>query len=338
MSAVVDTEPPAPPGRSSRPSLARLGRDTPALQVLVLLLIFGYGAFTLRGFGSLLSVKSMLLIACFVGLAALGQTVLVLLGHLDLSVPGFIGLGNLVTAILVGQYQWGFLPTLAVVLGASVSLGAFSGYVCHRFRVESIVITLGMNFVVLGGLAVLAGSGVTGSAPEWLTRFASVNATTLGIPVPPLVVLWVVLAVITGLVLRRTVAGRRVYLTGANPKAAAFTLVRTGRVVVGAFVLSAVSGALTGVLLTGFSGAGDTNIGNQYLFTSLTAIIVGGTSITGARGNYWRSVIGAVMLTILNTVLLANGFTAAEQQILFGLIILLVALAYSREAPLRDQV
>ena len=321
-----------------RDALARIGRDLPVVQLVVLIGMFIFGAVTLQGFSSLVSVKSMLLLSAFLGLAALGQTILVLIGHLDLSVPGFIGFGNVVTAILYGQDHWSFVTTLLLILAVAIVMGSVSGVICHRLRVQSIVVTLGMNFVMLGVIGILAANGITGSGPAWLTRFATVTSPTLGVSVPPLVALWVVIALIAGFVLRRTVAGRRVYLTGANPRAAELALVRTGRVVVAAFALSALSAAVTGVLLTGFSGSGDTGIGTPYLFTSLTAVIVGGTSLAGARGDYWRTVIGAIMLTVINTVLLAKGYSNAEQQILFGVIILVAVLAYGRETRLRDRV
>ena len=337
MSVVADTPDDRAPSRARETAL-RLARDTPIVQFAILAAIFIYGAVTLDGFSSATSIKSMLLLSAFLGIAALGQTILVLLGHLDLSVPGFIGLGNVVTAILVGQNGWGFVPALAVILVASIVMGGLSGLIVHHFRVQSIVVTLGMGFILLGAIDVMARGGITGIAPEWLTRFATVITKTVGVSVPPLIVLWLVIAIIAGVVLRRTVAGRRVYLTGANPRAAELALVRTRSVVIAAFALSAVGAAVTGVLLTGFSGSGDTGIGNPYLFTSLTAVIVGGTSIVGARGDYWRTVIGAIMLTVINTVLLAKGYSLAVQQILFGVIILVAALAYGRETRLRDRV
>jgi ribose transport system permease protein len=321
-----------------RATLARVSRDTPLVQVCVLVAMFAYGALTLDGFSSTPSVKSMLLLASFLGLAALGQTVLVLLGHLDLSVPGFIGLGNVGTAILVGQHHWPFVGAMVALAAASIVLGGLSGLICHRFQIQSIVVTLGMNFIVLGAISVWARTGITGTAPAWLTRFATVGSSTVGVDVPPLIVLWVVVAIAMGFVLRRTVAGRRVYLTGANPVAAGLALVNTRRVTLAAFALSAVGATLTGVLLTGFSGSGNTGIGTPYRFTSLTAVIVGGTSIGGARGDYWRTVIGAVMLTVINTVLLAKGYSIAAQQILFGAIILVAVLAYGREPRLRDRI
>ncbi|MBS1677076.1 MAG: ABC transporter permease [Actinobacteria bacterium] len=318
-------------------TLAQWNRDFPLAQIVVLVAIFLYGAVTLDGFSSMVSVKSMLLVASFLGLAALGQTVLILLGYFDLSVPAFIGLGNILMAVLVGEKHWAFVPALIVILLAAAVMGGASGFICHHFKVESIVVTIGMNFLVLGLLEVLTMHVVTGTPPAWLTTFASVNSKTFGLGVPPLIVLWVVLAAITGFFLRKTISGRRIYLTGSNPVAAELSLVKTWRLVVGAFAFSAVSATVTGVLLLGFSGAGQTTIGESYLFTGVTAIIVGGTAL-GARGDYWRTMIGAVMLTLINTLLLANGYTAATQQILFGMIILVVALIYGREARLRDQV
>ena len=110
-----------------------------------------------------------------------------------------------------------------------------------------------------------------------------------------------------------------------------------GGVVIAAFALSAGRAAARHIA-DRFQRLGDTGIGTPYLFTSLTAVIVGGTSIVGARGDYWRTVIGAIMLTVINTVLLAKGYSAAVQQILFGVIILVAALAYGRETRLRDRV
>lgn len=337
MSAVDAVRAASPRRQRLLATAARLGRETPAVQLLVLAVVFIYGATTLEGFSSLVSIKSMLLVSSFLGLAALGQTVLILLGYFDFSVAGFIGLGNLLTAILVGQHHWPFVAAAALIVCIGVVLGSVSGFVCHYFRIESILVTIGMNFVLLGAIDVVAAGGITGSPPGWLTEFASVTASTVGVSVPPLLVLWVVVAAFAGVILRRTLVGRRVYLTGANPLAAELVLVRTRRIVVGAFALSGVSAAVTGILLTGFSGAADPSIGNQYLFASITAIIVGGTA-AGARGDYWRTMIGAVMLTMINTLLLANGYTAAAQQILFGAIILMVAAIYGREARLRDRI
>jgi len=114
--------------------------------------------------------------------------------------------------------------------------------------------------------------------------------------------------------------------------------VNTRRVWTGAFALSAACAGVVGVLLAGFSGSADATVGTQYLFTSLAAVIVGGTSITGAHGDYWRTVVGALIITVLTTLLLGHGYSVGDQQIAFGLAILLVVAGYGRDVRLRDRV
>lgn len=318
--------------------LSYLVRETPFAQLVVLVALFALGAATLDGFTQLSSVKSMLLLASFLGIAALGQTLVVLIGHIDLSIPGFIALGNVLIVLLVGEHGWAFAPAAGTIVACSLVVGALSGYICHRFGVQSIVVTLGMNFVLLGGVGLLSEGGIQGEVPAWLTRFASVRGTTFDIGIPPLIVLWAAIAIITGVVLRRTVAGRRLYLTGSNPAAAPLALVKTGRVVTAAFAVSGLAAAIAGVLLSGFSGSDDASIGTPYLFTSLTAVVIGGTSITGARGDYWRTVLGSMILIVLTTLLVGHGYDNADQEILFGLAILVVVFAYGRKRRVRDRV
>ncbi len=106
-----------------------------------------------------------------------------------------------------------------------------------------------------------------------------------------------------------------------------------------AFAISAVAGSLAGVLLAGFSGTGDSTIGDPYLFDSFAAVIVGGTAFgRGAQGDYWRTVLGAILLTELTTIMVGHGYGQAGQQILYGLVILVVVPAYGRARRIGDQV
>jgi ribose transport system permease protein len=166
---------------------------------------------------------------------------------------------------------------------------------------------------------------------------SSVSQSTLGIGIPPIVFIWGAVAIILGLGLRRTLAGRRLYATGANPIAAELALVNTRRVWVGAFALSGLLAGLLGVLVGGYAGAGNTTLGDPYLFEGLAAVIVGGTTF-GARGNYWNTVLGALVLTVLSTVLVGKGYSSADQQIIFGLLILVVVAGYGRGPRLRDRL
>ena len=220
-------------GWRTRINPTRLNRETPVVQFIVLVAIVAYGVTTLDGFDSTTSLKSMLVIASFLGVASVGESILVLLGYFDLSIAGFIGLGNVLTAILVGQDHWAFIPAIVVIIALSMVLGGLSGLICHFFRVPSLVVTLGVNFILLGAIAVLTRHAITGQAPAWLTQFTSVAGSVAGVKIPPVVVLWLVVAVTAGVILRHTVIGRRTYLTGASPRAAELALVRTRRIVVG---------------------------------------------------------------------------------------------------------
>jgi ribose transport system permease protein len=300
-------------------------------------LLFAYGSATIDGFSAETSVRSMLVLAALLGLAAAGQTLVVILGGLDLSVPGFIVAGAVLVSELCGTHGWPLLPAVVLIVGLAAAMGAFTGWVCHRHRIQPLIVSLGVGAIALGGVLAWTQAKLNGTAPAVLSSLTAPTGTTLGIAITPIVLVWAILAVGLGVVLHRTVAGRRLYATGANPRAAGLALVPTGRVWTGVFALSAVLSALVGVLLAGFSGA-DQSIGDPYLFQGLTAVIVGGTTIMGARGDYTHTVLGALILTVLATILVGRGYDTADQQIIFGVLILIVVAGYGRDRRLRDRV
>lgn len=158
-----------------------------------------------------------------------------------------------------------------------------------------------------------------------------------GIPVPPIAVFWAVFAIVIGVVLHLTGLGRKLFATGANERAAQLALVRTKLVWVVTFAASAVCSAIAGILLAAWSGTGDPDIGDQYLFLTIAAVIVGGTSLVGAIGDYWRTVLGSLLI-VLTTILVGHSFGASTQQILLGVVILAVVGTYERDRPLRDRL
>ena len=224
---------------------------------------------------------------------------------------------------------------LIVVLAAA--MGAATGWICHRYRIQPLIVTLGMGALASGGCLAWTGGKLTGTAPAFLSKLSAANGTTFGIDVSPVVVIWALVAIAVGIVLHRTVAGRRLYATGANPRAAQLALVRTSRVWTAVFAASALCSALVGVLLAGFAGA-DQSLGDPFLFQGLTAVIVGGTTIMGSRGDYTHTVLGALILTELTTILVGHGYDTADQQIIFGVLILIVVAGYGRDRRLRDTI
>jgi ribose transport system permease protein len=339
MSATISTPPNGTRHAHLRNwSYRRVLDGTPSLQIAALLALFAITALTVSGFVTKSSLYSDLVLASFLGIAAAGQTIVILIGGIDLSVPSMIGAANLLTPALIAR-GWDAAIVITFVLGVGIVVGGLNGYIVRRLRVSPLIVTLASGAMVLGGALAWTKNGfAAGSVPGWLTHFSSPIGHTLGIGVPPVLVVWGIVAIILGVVLHRSVTGHHVYATGSNERAAELAGVRTVRVWSGAFALSGLSGVAVGVLLTGFVGSSSVGIGNPYLFTSLAAVLVGGTSLIGAKGDYWRTVLGALILTLVTTLLVGHGAGVATQEIVFGVLIMVFVGLYGRERRVRDRV
>jgi ribose transport system permease protein len=326
------------PGRAlpGRHQVADLQRRFPLLQVAALAVLYLAGAATVPGWTTRSTLTSMLVMAALLGLAGTGQTIVVLGGGIDFSVGAFITAGGVFITELPSVDGWPAGAALALAAAVAVAGGALNGVVSYRFRVESLVVTLAVGALLTGVLTGWAGGAVSGTPPAWTATAVSVISDTLGLPVPPVVVIWLLLAVVTGIVLSRTRAGRSLYLTGTNPVAARRALVRTGWTWTAGFVVSALVATFVGVLLAG-NGGGNLTAGDPYLFQALTAVIVGGTMF-GGRGDYWRTVLGALILTVVTYLLDAHNYSAGVQEMVYGLLIMIVVAAYGRERRIRDRV
>lgn len=318
-------------------TVLRLQSRYPLAQIVALVAIFLYGVATIPGFASRPSLYSMLVLAALLGTAGAGQTLAVLVGGIDLSIAAWIVAGATTTVELTGVHHWASGWAFLLIGGCAVAVGSTVGYVCFTFGIDPLIVTLASGAIVAGTVQGLIQGLVNGFAPAWLRHLSSPAGTTLGVKFPPLVAVWIVLMLIIAVFLSLTVAGRRLYATGSNLRAAELALVRTRRVWMGTFAASALLASLAGVFLAGFAGAADNTIGDPYLWQSLTAVIVGGT-VFGARGDYWRTVLGSLLLIELSSVLIGHGATIADQQILFGVLILLVVAFYARTRRVGERV
>ena len=309
----------------------------PIIQLLAVAAVFIYGVETLPALGQWSSIKVILLIAGLTGLASAGQTLLILMGGFDLGVAGFIVTGAVSVTALQGAYHIPFLVAMAGAVVGSAALGAIAGNVCHRYRIQPLIVTLAMGTIAVGLVEVQNGGTATGSAQPWLAGITEPISKTFGVGLPPIISIWIVVAIIFFFFLQRTVTGRRLFATGANERAAEYALVHTRRVWTLTFAFSAGAAALVGVLICGYAGGVTTTLGDPYLFGSVVSVIVGGT-IFGGPGNYTRTCVGALFVTVLTEVLIGHGASAATTQIVQGAIILLAITAYGRQRRLRDRL
>lgn len=318
--------------------LGRILRRYPVVQLAALLVAFLIGTILLDGFASARSITNILITASFLGIAAAGQTLVMLVGGIDMSIAYLISAGAILTSYLYGVLQWNEWAVFAAVLVYVTAAGALNGYLGQRFGANPLIITLGTGFVAIGLAQVISG-GASDSirAPEWLGLLSRPISTTFGIPIPPVIVIWLVLAVAVIVLTSRTTLGRRIYATGSSQPAAHLALVGVRGVWVIAFALSGLLAGVAGILLAGFAGSGNVTLGDPYLFLGIAAVIVGGTTTDG-RGDYVRTCIAALLLTVIQTILIGLGFNAADRQIVFGLLILVAVAGYIRTPRLRDRV
>jgi ribose transport system permease protein len=314
-------------------------RRSPALPISLGLLVVIYliGVANIDGFGGGSTFRSVLLLASFLGIAAAGQTLVILIGGIDLSIPFIVGAANVAVAQLSGKGMPFLLACLIVIVAATL-VGMLNALISVRCKVHPLLVTLGVGTGLLGLVQWWTKGLPVGGAPNWLTSFVSIGANTGPIPVAPVVVLWIVVGLVVVFVLRRTVFGRRAYALGSAPEAARLALIRPLRIWLGAFAISGALAAVAGILQLGFTGSADASVGNSYLFLSVGAVVIGGTAIGGGTGGYGGTIVGALTLTLLTTVFVGLGLGDALQQTVLGAAIIVLVAAYGRNAHVRTRI
>jgi ribose transport system permease protein len=295
--------------------------------------VFVVGELVQPGFASASGVKTVLVVASFVGLVAAGQTLVVLTGGIDLSVPWLMNSMAVLLATAAAGSDARAAWVIPVVLLAGAALGAVNGIGVAVLSVPAVVMTLGMNGVLQGLTLGLSGgfTCATCGSPAPPVLDAAVNGTVLGVP-GQLVILLLV-AVLMTVLLSWTGFGRRVYATGINRRAALLSGVNVRGLTIALYALSGLFAALAGILLTAYGGKATLGMGDPYLFSSIAAVVIGGVSILGGRGHYLGALAGSVVLTALVSMLLAKNMPDYGRDIVYGVAVLGIALLYGRGEP-----
>jgi ribose transport system permease protein len=225
--------------------------------------------------------------------------------------------------------QLGPGPAILLALLAAVLAGTANGIGIGVFRVHPLIMTLGMSLVVLGLLTVYQLRAVTaGVRVPAIIGSLGADLSFGFVPNSLLVFLPVTALVLFGL--RRTGFGRLLYAIGDNPIAARLAGVRSWQVLIALYILSALLAALAGILFAGQSKTATLSLMERFVLPSVAAAVIGGTSIMGGRGGYGGTIVGALILTVLTTLLSVLQMPEGIRQILFGVIIVTVAAAYTR--------
>lgn len=326
-------------------SLRNLVRENRSVSIgaALLVVLVLIGALTVNGFVSVQNARSILLLAAFLGLAAVGQTVVAMLGGLDLSIPFVIGAANILLPKLLNV---GLPPVFAmlIIVGLGLLVGCINGMCSFRLQGQSLIVSLGVGFAAVGATEIYVsigsnlGSTSYAAVPPWLTNMAAFNGKTFGLAIPPVIVIWAVLSVFIVWVMRATWFGRGVYALGGSRTAAARLQISEFRTWVSVHGISGAMSAATGVLLLGFSGGGFVGVGDPYLFSTVAAVVIGGTSLLGGVGGYGATVLGALVLTVMTSLLVGLKLDFAAQQAVIGLLIVPMVAIYARVPHIRQQI
>lgn len=303
-----------------------------ACGLVVMLLIAG--ELVSPGFASPDQIMRLSIVAALLGIVAAGQNLVIIGGRegIDLSVGGVVSLSALIAGNVMNGSDAGLFPAIVTCVAVGAFFGLLNGVGVTVLRIPPLVMTLGMLGVLQGLLVVVRNGIPSGLAAPALSEFVS-QPQLFGLP--GIIWLWLLTGVAMAGLLTRTVFGHRIFAIGANEPAARVAGVPTKLIRTLLYVASGVFSAIAGLCILGYSGSSFANVGGQYMLASIIAVVLGGTPLSGGRGNYTGTMVGALLLVVLQGLLTTLSIDEAGRQIIFGSALIILLLFYGRSNGMR---
>jgi ribose/xylose/arabinose/galactoside ABC-type transport system permease subunit len=306
-------------GRTKESWLTRLRMQAYPIGLGVALAIAAFAAVTTEGFLTVDNLKAVLFTGSFIGIAAVGTTVIMLSGNIfSLSLGTSISVAAMA---FLASLEYGLGAAIFMTLLLGTVIFAAQGLVVGVWDANPIIVTIAAGAIQTGLVTWLSsGTQVTPSG----TAYEKLGGELFGFPVGFYVLL--VLTVVSALVLERTSFGHMVYLMGESRRAARAAGLRVAWITMGAFALAGVAAATAGILLGAFNGTATLSIGGSYTYDAIAAALVGGTAIQGGRGSVWRGFFGAFFIAGLTDLLLLRGYSRGVQILVEGIVVVVVVV------------
>lgn len=276
-------------------------------------------------------------LAVFLGVIAAGQTLVIISGSegIDLSAGSVVTLTAILTYVVVNGADEKVLLGLLVALAVGVLIGFLNGVGITFLKISPFVMTLGMSGVVTGAIIVTTHENVTCKDAPIMTRLIA-RHFSLGIPIPNAIIIWLVFGILMWLLLERSSYGRNLFAVGVNRLTAKLSGVNvTGTNLLTYFLAGALAG-FGGFLLVGNTGVVHLQLGQPFLFPSIAAVAVGGTLLSGGKGSYWGTMAGAIVLTLLTSLLTTMQMPDSVRRMVLGATLLILISIYGRQRSLRQ--
>lgn len=319
--------------KTNRMAAIKNGINRHVLEIILVLTIVGV-SFITPDFLKTGNVLNILRNASMTGIIAFGMTFVIIAGEIDLSIGSTVGFSGVVTAMTAGTLSKAGVLSMdtAVIIGMllalvlSVGFGLFNGFLLTKFKMPSFIITLGMLSLIYGLSAVISKGFPVTSLPSWFPWFGA-GMLFNTIPVPAVFLLVVFL--ISFVVMNYTKFGRAVYATGGNEESARLSGINTKFVKIAVMVVVQVCAAFSGILLSSQVMSGSFSFGKGWEMVSISAVIIGGASLSGGTGKVTGTFIGLIFLGVINNAMTINGVDEYVKYIVQGALILIAVLINS---------
>ncbi len=304
------------------------------LPIVIIVALTVAGNVLSPGFADINNVMNILTRSCILAVACIGQTYVMISGNagIDMSVGACMSFAALLTSTFSGGTNEGLIATIFIYAALGGLFGFVTGTCIQFFRIPSLVMTLAMSFVI-NGLAL----GMTRGQPQMTIPPALL---TLGTPVVGVVrgmiFLTAIIFVVMMLVLRRTNYGKALFIVGSNRNAAKLIGLKVNVIVVATYMISSIMAMMAGLMMLGYVGSAQLQMGDEYTLLSVAAVVIGGTKLAGGKGGLIGGLLGAVVLIMLTSILVVLGLPAGVRQLIQGGLLLAIVLINSREAKLRN--
>ena len=279
------------------------------------------------------NIVNMLQRSVALGIVSIGQTIVILLGSLDLSVAALISLSSLVTAEQMGGQSSNVIPAIGIVLALGVGVGLANGLIITKLRVNAFIATLG-TALILSGIIENGWNGPQGGVTDGFSQ--NLGYTRFGL-IPMSFFLFIGVAVVVWFVLRSTRFGYRVYAVGGSEDVSKLSGLRTHRTIIAAHIVCSLTAVITGIFLAARLKAGTPTVGldGGYDLESIAAVVLGGTALTGGRGGVIGTIGGVFILAVLDNVFNQLEFNAFLKDVVRGIIIIAAVAVYARRQEKR---
>lgn len=281
-----------------------------------------------ESFGSWAMVKSILVLSSFLAVVAFGQGMVILLGELDLSVANTLILSGVLITSLMGQVT-SKDPILMIILIVAIltAVGLFNGIGVAYLKIPSFIMTLASQVIVYGVVLGVTKGVALGESPHTIRYFMTNGFEGI----PYVVIFFVVFVVVMTFWQKNSLFARKIYMVGSNRAASYIAGLPINRTIIGAYIISAWSAGLAGLLLVGYVNGSALTMGDSYLLPSIAAVVIGGTLITGGKGGYVGTTGAAILLITISIIIQSLGISQGWQTFINGLIILLVLVTLQSE-------